>query len=175
LALLTPEIFTAGWAKHVPQTLAGDPKAQGRVVLPDGALLVRTAVGPVEGGWAVTLELEPRKNVKVIHIRQVVNLAYGEWAGRNYILGKKKGVIPIDPPENNKIAQARSPVTLGPHPALAGKALQISTPGLTLALQDNRQWTPFLHAFATLGEPSDPAWVWKKGMVKKYRMVLKLL
>jgi hypothetical protein len=176
LAVLTPEIFTAGWVKHPPQAPMGEKDAQGRVALPDGTIILRSAVAPVADGWAVSLALESKKNVKVIHVRQVVNLAYGEWAGRNFKLGKKKGQVPIEPPENNKLAQARSGLlTLGPHLALGGKALQISAPGLTLALQDNRQWTPCLHAFATLGEPSEPAWVWMKGLVKEYRMVLKLL
>jgi hypothetical protein len=174
--VLTPEIFTTGWAKHSPQAPTDEKNAQGRVALPDGTLLVRSTVAPVAYGWAVTLALEPQKNVKVIHIRQVVNLAYGEWAGRIFRLGKKKGLVPIDPPENNKLAYARSAIlTLGPTPALGGKALQISAPGFDLTLQDNRQWTPYLHAFATCGESSEPAWVWKKGLVKEYRMVLKMV
>lgn len=175
LAFILPEIFTEGWAKHTPMASAKAKGHQGLVILPAGSIALKTTATPVKGGFQINAVLTPLSTVKVIHIRQVVNLPYGDWAGKGFRLGKSKGPIPVNPGANNKISEEDSAsLKLGPHPGLKGKNLKLKAPRLHLVLQDNRQWTPFLHAFVTLNEPSESAWVWKKGEKKQYRMTLTL-
>ncbi len=175
VGVITPEIFTEGWAKNTAKATQAR-KFQGRVKLKRGSIGLRVTLKVVGKGMEVRAVLIPLEDVKVIHVRQVLNLPYGEWAGCVYNSGKEKGVIPVEPRPQNKIWEGKSAgLSLGPCLALDGKRLKIKAPGLTLALQDNRQWTPFLHAFATGPEKSEPAWVWKKGKEKVNRMVLTLV
>jgi len=173
LAFILPEIFTEGWAKHTPMA---SPKAkghQGLVILPAGSIGLKTTATPVKGGFLINAILTPFSTVKVIHIRQVVNLPYGDWAGKGFRLGKQRGQIPVNPEADNKISEGdMANLELGPHPGLKGKSLKLKASRLHLVLQDNRQWSPFLHAFVTRNEPSDSAWSWKKGVKKEFRMTL---
>ena len=175
IAVITPELFTPGWAKNTAG-VTRQKGIQGLVKLAQGSIGLKTTVRRVKEGVEVLEVLTPLADVEMIHVRQVVNLPYGEWEGKPYELGKKKGIIPIEPPADIKIAGAESKtLKLGPGPLLGGKSLQVKAPGLQMVLQDNRQWTPFLHIFVTRGEASDPAWVWNKGKKKEYRMVLGLV
>ncbi len=175
LAFILPEIFTEGWAKHKAKASAKTKGYQGLVILSTGSIGLKTMVSPVKGGIQILAVLTPLSTVQVIHIRQVINLAYEEWAGKGFRLGANKGVIPVQPQADNKISEGNSQILeLGPHPALGGQVLSIKAPRLTTVLQDNRQWTPFLHAFVTRGEVSNPVWTWKKGVKKEYRLVLKV-
>jgi len=173
LAFVVPEIFTPGWAKNTPRLNRKDRRTQGQAALPDGTVGLKSAVTAVRDGFRIHMTLTPLSAVQVIHIRVVVNLAYGKWAGVPFSLGSTKAVIPRVPETNNKIGEGDSAVLdLGPNPAFEGRILRMKAPRLHLDLQDNRQWTPYLHAFVTRNEPSDPAWVWKKGVKKDYRFTL---
>ena len=169
LAFILPEIFSEGWAKNTAK--ASSKGRQALVTVPTGTIGLKTHVKPAKNGFQITAVLTPLSDVKIIHIRQVVNMPYNDWAGKSFSLGNTKGTIPVKPSADNKISEGKSVrLVLGPQASLGGKNLQIQTPRLQLVLQDNRQWTPFLHAFVTKGEPSEPAWIWKKGVKKEYRM-----
>jgi len=171
LAFILPEIFSEGWAKHTAKASSKVKGQQALVTVPDGTIGLKTSVKPTKNGIQVSAVLTPLSDVKIIHIRQVVNLRYNDWAGKAFRLGTKQGTIPVKPQADNKISEGKSVrLVLGPQASLGGKSLQIQAPRLQLVLQDNRQWTPFLHAFVTKGEPSEPAWIWKKGVKKEYRM-----
>ncbi len=172
IAVVTPELFIEGWVKNTARPSPKGKAPQGLVKLPDGLIGLKTTVKFIPKGLEVRVVVMPLSDVKLIHVRQVVNLPYKDWAGKAFEFGKKKGVIPQKTPADIKMAEGKTKaLRLGPHPLLGGKTLKIQAPGLHLVLQDNRQWTPFLHAFVTRGEASDPAWVWKKGRKKEYRIV----
>jgi hypothetical protein len=174
IALVTPEIFTEGWAKNA---LSPRRKARGyHGVVPlagQDAVGLQTNVVPMQDGTHLRFTLIPLGPVKVIHIRMVVNLPYLQWQGARFRLGVKRGKVPVSVPKNNRLAEAASAcLLLGPSSAIGGLSLRMRAPGLHTVLQDNRQWTPFLHAFVTCGEKSDPPWTWKKGRPKTYRFDL---
>jgi hypothetical protein len=88
-------------------------------------------------------------------------------------LGIHDGIIPVKAPTDNLLAETRTgTLTLGPSPVHKGLALRLSAPKLQIRLQDNRQWTPFLHAFVTGDEKSEPAWKWAAGRKKVYGFTL---
>ncbi len=175
IAILTPELFTEGWAKNTAKAAPRLKGYQGMVKLPEGSVGLNTVLKPGWTGLEIHAVLTPFSDVRLIHVRQVVNLPYGDWAGKGFELGNAKGKIPKKSQVSNKIAEAKSKVLrLGPHSDLDGKTLALKAQGFQIVLQDNRQWTPFLHAFVTRGEASEPAWIWKKGRKKEYRMILSL-
>jgi hypothetical protein len=130
-------------------------------------------VKSIKSGFRFQFTLTPLETVKVIHIRLVINLPYKDWQVSPYQLGLNLGNIPVPAPANNRLSEADSSVlTLGPSRALKGLVMTLKSPKLHTVLQDNRQWTPFLHAFVTRNEPSDPAWKWPSGRKKVYRFTL---
>ncbi len=171
IAILAPELFNEGWAKNTAKAAPWLKGYQGMVKLPEGSVGLNTVLKPGRAGLEIRAILTSFSDVKLIHVRQVVNFPYGDWAGKGFKLGKAKGKIPKKPQPGNKIAEAKSKaLRLGPHPGLGGKTLVLKAPGLLSVLQDNRRWTPFLHAFVTRGEAGEPAWVWKEGLKKEYRI-----
>jgi hypothetical protein len=174
IAFITPEIFTEGWAKNIPKDRLKAPGFQGIIPLVGGGKVgLNTSVKGSHSGIKLRFALTPLINVKVIHIRLVVNLPYKSWQGCPYHLGSKSGRVRIPSLKNDKLDEGQSaPLTLGPSAVHHGLILELKAPGLHTVLQDNRQWTPFLHAFVTRNEPSDPAWHWKAGRIKVYQFSL---
>jgi len=174
IAYIAPEVFTEGWTKNTLNGSLQDPRYQGIIPLVDGGRIgLQTTVKSVQNGLRFRFVLTPLETVEVIHIRLVVNLPYKDWQKSPYRLGPHSGIIPVKAPANNRLAETPSgSLTLGPSPIHKGLALRLSTPKLDILLQDNRQWTPFLHAFVTGNEKSDPVWRWQKGRKKIYEFTL---
>ncbi|GEM_PF-2101178 len=134
---------------------------------------LQTSIQADPAGIHFKFTLTPLETVKAIHIRMVVNLPYKDWRGGAYRLGPLKGTIPVPAPKDNRLAEAKSgSLRLGPSKQLKGLGLGMEAPGLLTVLQDNRQWTPYLHAFVTGGEKADKPWVWRKGQKKTYGLTL---
>jgi hypothetical protein len=171
VAFITPEIFTEGWAKNVPSARLKAPRRGGVIPLPgQGRLGLKTSATPVRSGFRFRFVLTALEMVKVIHVRLVVNLPYKDWLGCGYRLGRKAGRFPAKTPANNRLAEAQEArLTMGPS---KGVVWGMKAPGLYTVLQDNRQWTPYLHAFVNRHEPNDPAWAWKAGGKKVYAFTL---
>lgn len=174
IAFIAPEVFTQGWAKHVPAKSHKVPRIQGLIPLGKCERIgLQTTAKAGKTGIHFRFILTPLETVKVIHIRLVINLPYKDWQNSPYQLGAVKGSIPVPAPTDNRLATAQSSLlTLGPSPALKGMMMHLTSPKLQTVLQDNRQWTPFLHAFMTRNEPSEPVWIWKAGKKKAYDFTL---
>jgi len=174
IAFLAPEIFTEGWAKNALSDKPVDKRFNGVIPLvTKGRIGLQTAIQADPSGIHFKFTLVPLQTVKAIHIRLVVNLSYKDWQGCPYQLGSLNGTIPVAAPKDNRLAEAKSgALRLGPSKKLKGLGLRIEAPGLLTVLQDNRQWTPYLHAFVTGGEKADKAWVWRKGQKKVYGFTL---
>jgi hypothetical protein len=170
IAYIAPEIFTEGWAKNALSDRLKDSRFQ--VIIPlatGGRVGLQTTVKASPNGLRFRFVLTPLETVKVIHIRLVINLPYNDWQESPYRLGSNTGCIPVKAPANNRLAEAFSAsLSLGPSPVHKGLMMRLSPPKLHTVLQDNRQWTPFLHAFVTRNEKSDPAWKWTVGRKKVY-------
>jgi hypothetical protein len=174
IAYIAPEIFTEGWAKNTVADRLKAPGFDGIVALPGGGRIgLQTVVTAGKTGIRFRFAMTPLDAVKVIHIRLVINLPYKDWWENPYTLGKSVGRIPTEAPKNNRLAESQSvPLTLGPSAAHNGLVLRLKAPGLYTVLQDNRQWTPFLHAFVNRHEPNDHAWKWAAGDKKVYGFTL---
>jgi len=171
IAMITPEIFSEGWAKNVVDDALDAGAYDGMV--PFGPIGLKTSLASWPAHLKLRFTLTPVKPVEVIHIRVVVNLPYDHWAGANYQLGQQLGVVPREKPANNKIAEGdSSTLTLGSTGDLQGLRIVMEAPGLHTVLQDNRQWTPLLHAFVTRNEPADKPWAWNAGEEKTYEFSL---
>jgi hypothetical protein len=173
VGFIAPEVFTEGWAKNALNARFKVPGFDGIVVTPSGERIgLLSSVKTVKSGYRFRFTLLPLETLKAIHIRLVVNLPYQDWHGSSYRSGLKKGVLPIPPPKQNRLAQTTSPLNLGPSKTLKGLGLTLTAPKLLTVLQDNRQWTPYLHAFVTGKEKSVSAWKWMVGQKKVYEFTL---
>lgn len=153
LALIAPEAFTEGWAKHTVDAGLTDGRFDGLIPLPDGGRIglqsFVDACPEAKGGGHPPLRLRfvlaALAPTFLLHLRVVVHLPYGDWAGSPYQLGASGGRVPLAPTDSIRIAEEDSaPLVLGPAGSLGGLTLRLEAPGLHTVLQDNRRWTPYL-------------------------------
>lgn len=89
VGVITPEIFTEGWAKNTAKATQAR-KFQGRVKLKRGSIGLRVTLKVVGKGMEVRAVLIPLEDVKVIHVRQVLNLPYGNGRDAFITRGRKR-------------------------------------------------------------------------------------
>lgn len=169
-AFWVPEIFTEGWEKHTLSPKGKETGFDGVVSLPGGVRVgVLHKVTPLRSAFRIRTTLVPLESFRAIHARVVLNLPYKEWQGVPFRLGSKKGLLPKAVSASPRLAEGKGALQLGPS---RGFALGLRATALSTVLQDNRQWTPYLHAFVTGREKSDPAWTWRAGEKKVYDLTL---
>ena len=177
MATVSPEVFAEGWKKHAPVDGPAEPGYEGVIPFEGGARIgLSTKVTARGSNLQFRFRLVALETLRAIHVRIVVSLPYEAWQGSPYRWGSQQGPIPGPAPAVNRLAEADSgPLLLGPSAALRGRTLRLDGPGLLAVLQDNRQWTPFLQAFVTHNETTDPAWTWKAGQERTYDFTLSFL